>query len=407
MSMIGNYIEKSAGSKWLLEFMERVGEDDVFASDDAFEMANRIHHRPGYFRLSVFENMVADGSEFKLYILSSLDDMIHAEAVEKAAEYGYIDASDTDLYYTCYVFPKDVLNDMDNFYNLVGDYIGSPMLRYVYKDVILVCASEIDTFPNTELVKAMGKPESAKEMLIDVDDETGELTDVLQESVLSEMRGRGGIDDDRILRIIDDSIKDIESLGYEIGDDIDYRWGDTLHTFGSMNWPSVEGDNFMMVLNRHMANEPEAAIKNVICHEFAHYIQMKGLLKNGIVYWKWGKGWVGNSSRYVKSRDSGHGSDWSSIAARISSKIGTKIERTDSYSTHTGVGEYAKKRYKYVVRCKNCGNELEYAKMTDFVKDPNQKSKYGDWYRWQCGECHAKGQWEVLVNGAPMERKQI
>lgn len=222
----------------------------------------------------------------------------------------------------------------------------------------------------------------------------------LGESALTEMVGKDRIEDGRILGLIEKCRGIVESCGYEIGDDIEYMWGEAVNEFGTMCWPRSKSDKYRLVLNIHMKDEPDEAIMNTICHELCHYVNMKIMFRDGIVFWSdWKEGVLLTSKKYKPAIYSSHGKSWRDIAAAVSKKLGTEITRTDSYQTHTGVGEYAKNSYKYVVRCTNCGWEVGYMKKTSFAEDPNQRSPYSGRYKYACPKCHASGKFETIKNG--------
>lgn len=248
------------------------------------------------------------------------------------------------------------------------------------------------------------------------------LNESLNENIqLAEMKGKLSITEEKIITYINDCIKDLKSLGYNIDNDIDFMWGEASGTFGTMFWPDNENSNYILVLNKHMIDEPEEAIKSTIYHELAHYINNKQLLDKGIAYWydydrlKW------DSRLYKQGIHGSHGQWWQKVVNNINSKLGTNISRTSNYQLHTGVGDYAKTKNKYMVTCKNCGNVLTYSRKTDFVKNPNESTydfyvrKYGQswadyiWpdektkqlkkntHYWSCGRC-GKSDWEIEEN---------
>lgn len=232
------------------------------------------------------------------------------------------------------------------------------------------------------------------------------------------LRKESIIQDKRILDIINKCISELKSIGYHIDDDIDFVWGDSTHTFGEMFWPKYQTGYYTLALNKYMIDEPEDAIRNTVLHELAHYINMKDQLWNDIIFWYDSSTLKYRRAYYNKTKHSAHGTDWKRIAADISSKLHTQITRTNSFELHPGVGKHRDDKIKYIVKCKNCGNELKYSKKTAFVSNPNITyydflvNKYGldvverhyspesledkkNTLYWSCGSCGAKGQWEV------------
>ena len=208
------------------------------------------------------------------------------------------------------------------------------------------------------------------------------------EGVLVEMRGKGSISNPHILDLIDECIKDMKNINFGLTsqdfityDDIIFEEGDTIRTFGTMFLPDASSDDFKMVLNRHMFEEPDEAIKNTIYHELCHYVVDKIAIDKGIFYEKYPGKWYMNTNHYGARNYKGHGSMWQYIANRVSNALGIKISRTDSYETHTGVGAHAEDNYKYIVKCKHCGRVFKYTKRTAFIKSIfDNEGHSNDWY---------------------------
>lgn len=250
----------------------------------------------------------------------------------------------------------------------------------------------------------------------------GLFTESLQ---LNEMKGKEIIKDKEILDIIEDCKTRLGNIGYYIGDDIDYMWGDAAHTFGTLISPtSAWNPNYTLVLNKYMKDEPRETIENTILHEFTHYIERQDLFDAGIIYIDEVTGKLMGTKEYFQNKSlySSHGKYWQRLADNISKRLNLEkpITSTDTYEFHKGVGQYKDSKIKYVVTCDNCGNEMKFMKKTDFVKNPNiyqydylVNSKDGDYYydyyekhpdkkeraqktqRWSCGSCGKKGQFSV------------
>lgn len=214
---------------------------------------------------------------------------------------------------------------------------------------------------------------------------------------LLEMIGGEMITEKNILSVIYACINTLKDMGYNIGSDIYFLWGDSPRVFGEMQFPKYEGGYFSLVLNKHMLNDSEDSLKSIIYHELAHYICYKEQFDDGVLYWIDDK--VYHKKDYDKVEESTHGKRWKRIANNISGKTGVKISITDSFDSHKDMEKYAEEKYKYIIRCKNCGQEYKYAKQTTFVKDPNVKLANGE-YRYYCTKCKAAGQFEKVVNEA-------
>lgn len=237
---------------------------------------------------------------------------------------------------------------------------------------------------------------------------------------------REGIKDQRIWKLIEECLDIYQEAGYDI-EDFKTRWPlnfiqstGAVNTFGTCSWPQYEGGASYITLNSYMFNESDEAIKSTILHELAHYVNNCSMLDDGIVYFSYGI-LKGRKGYYNKSMHGSHGSNWKAIASVISNKTGINIQRTDSYSLHTGVGAKAEEKYKYTVTCPECGSTMKYMKKTDFVKNPNIShydmlvQKYGEYWvstayteekinkmkndpYWTCGKCHKGGHFEVKEN---------
>lgn len=216
-------------------------------------------------------------------------------------------------------------------------------------------------------------------------------------NILLEMRQGELIKEKNILDIIHECIKILITIGYDIDSDIYFVWGDSTTSFGEMAFPEYEGGYFSLVLNRYMINDPIESLKSTIYHELAHYLCYKEQFEEGILFWKNDK--VYHHRDYDKNNESNHGKRWKSIANNISNKTGVTINVTDSFTIHPDVKKYIEDNYKWIIRCKNCGQEYKYNKQTAFVKDPNARYPNGE-YKWYCSKCESEGQFEKIINEA-------
>lgn len=215
------------------------------------------------------------------------------------------------------------------------------------------------------------------------------------ESLKESLTPKGDIKDKRILDLIHGCIDKLREIGYNIEDDIDFKYGSGTHTLGTMSYPVYAHKNYTLTLNDKLFDLSEETIKNTIYHELCHYIVEKKLFAKDIIYYDNLSGRLMRRKKYYKQGTHGpHGTWWQSVAQKVGSATNQDITRLAN-SDEIMNNVVAKREYKYSVTCKNCGNELKYMKATDFVKNPNAKSKNGDWYRWACGRCHRSGQFEV------------
>ena len=216
----------------------------------------------------------------------------------------------------------------------------------------------------------------------------------MSEEIKESLSPKGDIKDQRILDLIDECIEKLEDMGYDIENDIQFKYGSGTTTLGTMTMPPYDFQRYTLTLNNNLFNLSDETIKNTIYHELCHYIINKKLLEKGIYLYNDNGRLCRNNKLYRQGTHGPHGTWWQSLAQKIGSRTNQDITRlSDNEEVTTNLN--SKKTYKYQVTCKNCGNEIKYMKATEFVKNPNAKSKYGDWYKWACGKCHAKGQFEV------------
>lgn len=383
----------------LNEYWEKipVGIDECLASDNAEEMAYYIEKHPNYYRLAVFEldKYESNKENFNLYLLSDIDICIHYDLTISAVNNGYLREKDKNKFYLCYVLPIEEFEDKDDFYLTIADHMGRETYCYIYKNFVLVYINYKEIgFENTIFLNALGKPQSVKKILIDEDEDTGELINTLDETLLNEMKGKEKITDKRVLDLINDCIDNLFKINYQIDNDISFYYGTALGQLGTLISPKRPYDNYQLVLNKELLKESDDDIQNTIYHELAHYIVIKDLFNEGVLYWDDYKLFI-RRSLYNKADHSSHGNYWLKVANDISTrlKLPKKITVTNS---NKSMNNYYDSNVHYIVRCKKCGQEYKFNRKTKFVQDPNALSSYGNFYKWQCGTCGAKGEFEVL-----------
>lgn len=228
--------------------------------------------------------------------------------------------------------------------------------------------------------------------------------------------------DNKLLNLVDKCIDFLVSNGYGISkDDFEVKELTGTQVFGRLTLRKNPHSPYILELNKYLVNEPEQAIKKTIFHELCHYLVNEYLIDQGLYYfdslankWKGTAQWQLNKSYY-----SAHGQFWKQIAAKVECLTGQDIQRTDTYNTHTEVGKVYDEKMKYIVHCKNCGNDIKYMKLTDFVKNPNKTQyeaaceKYSkenvdtiitperqevlkQAYNWRCGNCGKGGCFETI-----------
>ncbi len=227
------------------------------------------------------------------------------------------------------------------------------------------------------------------------------IDEELDESLL-EMRGKGNISDEKILKYVDECIADLKKLNFGFSeedcltyDDIDVEEGDANRTFGTMFLPHNGQGNFKLVLNKYMFNESEKAIKNTIYHELCHYIVDKIAIEKGIIYSN-GKGWyIRNSYPYAKDYK-GHGKIWKRVADIVGRAVDHDITRTNDFDLHTEMGKHYDENVKYIVKCKHCGNEFKYNRKTDFIKSILDGNGHTDTWWCQCDDGTKSHDFEIV-----------
>jgi len=221
--------------------------------------------------------------------------------------------------------------------------------------------------------------------------ETMNNRDVLDDlNNVNEMKGKSSINNEQILKYVDECIEEMKKLSFGfknekdilIYNDIDIKEGNSIHTFGMMYAPKHGyEDNFELVLNKNMFNEPEEVIKNTIYHELCHYVIDKLAIHLGVLYYKNGSWYYNKELGYNISAFKSHGWKWKYVASVVGKATGQNIERLGSYQQHNDVGEYAKNKAKYVVKCKHCGRIFTYNKKSKFITAIlNGKGNSGDWF---------------------------
>lgn len=280
-----------------------------------------------------------------------------------------------------------------------GYIIGRGKGEYIYKAWNTKACIPDDVIKDIKIGMKYGYfVESLKE---DKDLTSESTSDIIISSseVLNEMKGINTISNPKILKYIEECIEEVKKLEffskydylYLTYDDIDFKEGETMHTFGQMSMPKYLNGNYTLTLNKHMYEEPEEVIKNTILHELCHYIVMKTAVEKGRFYFKNGIIYVNRREYYDAGDYKGHGRVWKSIAQQVGQATGQDITRTNSYDMHTGVGAHAEEKYKYIFKCKHCGTEFKYAKKTRFVKAVLDGNGHTD--KWWCNcndftKCH-------------------
>lgn len=202
--------------------------------------------------------------------------------------------------------------------------------------------------------------------------------------------------DRRIKSLIDECVALCKRAGFDYPyEDIQYNMSDNLSTLGDYTMtPNYGAIEHTIRLNKHILSDTDEVVKSTILHELAHFIDYMWHLENDYIQISpSGNQLVRNRAKRYPARILGHQQHWKNVAAKLSQLSGLDIQRTGESAA---LDQHIQDSAKYVVRCKNCGAETRFSRKTDFVKDPNAKSQYGDWYKWQCGKCHKSGNFEVI-----------
>ena len=225
--------------------------------------------------------------------------------------------------------------------------------------------------------------------------------DMIRESLL-EMRGKGNISDEKILRYVDECIAELKKLNFTNDDDcltyddIDIEEGDAMGVFGTMFLPNASSDNFKLVLNKYMFNEPEEAIKNTIYHELCHYITDKLAIDCGAFYEKYPGKWYMDNDIWNAKDYKGHGRIWKYVAKTVGSAVGHDITRTNDFDLHTEVGKHYNENVKYIVKCKHCGYEFKYNRKTPFIKSILDGNGHTDNWWCKCNDGTKSHDFEII-----------
>lgn len=226
--------------------------------------------------------------------------------------------------------------------------------------------------------------------------------EIIDESLL-EMKGKGNISDEKFLRYVDECIDELKKMNLGLKDtdmltydDIDIEEGDAMGTFGTMFLPNASSSNFKLVLNKHMFNESEEAIKNTIYHELCHYITDKLAIDCGAFEERSPGKWYLNNDVWGAKDYKGHGRVWKYIASRVGSAVGQDITRTNTFDLHTEVGKHYDENVKYIVKCKHCGYEFKYNRKTDFIKDVLNGNGHTSNYWCNCGDGTKSHEFEII-----------
>lgn len=237
------------------------------------------------------------------------------------------------------------------------------------------------------------------------------------------------LSDERVYQYIVECIELLSENGLDVTlDDMDLKESSSPSTLGSMEPPRHGYDNYTLTLSKYLFDSDEEQIKNTIYHELCHYLQFKALVKKGIATIDFMRGLVwspqyAHISKAEHDKYIGHGELWKYIADVVSKITGQSYSRLANAEETAAFDNAVKSNAKYVVRCKNCGNELPFMRKTAFVKNPNI-SQYDhmvidskipeDWIKeraseeeikeykstptYRCGVCNKGGVWEVIEN---------
>lgn len=218
----------------------------------------------------------------------------------------------------------------------------------------------------------------------------------VSKNVINEMKGKSSVSNKRILDLVDECINLMKGINFGFVDediltynDIDVEEGDALKTFGTMSLPAQgnPNNNFRLVLNKYMFDDDAESIKNTILHELCHYVVYKLAIDKDYIYSRDGA-WYLRKNRPYANDYNGHGKMWKYVASKVGSVANTDITRTNNYSQHQGVRDYAMQQFKYYFRCKNCGAEFGFKRKTEFVDTYDAMStQHPNRPRWFCNKC--------------------
>ena len=206
------------------------------------------------------------------------------------------------------------------------------------------------------------------------------------------MKGREGINNQHMWDLIHQCMDDIEDkAGYDIDrSNLMWLFGEATRTNGTTSWPAYDGGEFTIVLNKHLVEEDDEGIKEVICHELCHYIVMMEMFDYSIVKWNYDGDKLYYTDNYT-SEYSPHGKRWQEVADGVSKSLNLThpIKRTNSFQS---TKNYRATKLKYEVKCPDCGHTWKYQKASEFVKNPNRPSNNPKFkYHYYCPYCKQEG----------------
>lgn len=222
-----------------------------------------------------------------------------------------------------------------------------------------------------------------------------------------EMRGKRTLTDERILKYINECINELKKIDFKFKDskqfltfdDIDFKEGDALTTYGTLSLPENHNSNFKLILNKYMFDDPEEVIKNTIYHELGHYVVSKAAIYLQIFYSKNNKWYINPAAHYSAADFKGHGKIWKQVSNIIGRATNQIITRTSSDNIHKGVGAQVERAYKYSFKCKHCGKIIKFQKKSNFVKDVLAGNGHADNWQCNCPDGYKSQDFEILKGG--------
>lgn len=160
-----------------------------------------------------------------------------------------------------------------------------------------------------------------------------------------------------LLKVASECMKELDTIGIEYGKIV--KW--EINTRAKKRWGQCRKvpNGFSININSSLLEEESCldGLKGTIMHELLH--TCKGCFN--------------------------HGAEWKRLASIVKSKYGYDIKRTSSADEKGVTVEYKPVRYKYIVKCTECGQEIKRMKRCKIVDHP-------DWFL--CGKCN--GHFKIL-----------
>ena len=167
------------------------------------------------------------------------------------------------------------------------------------------------------------------------------------------------VSDEKIRNVITKCLRNVKAWGLDIGQQ-PVQWEvKKMNAFGETRWTSL---GVKILLNQGLGTQSNKVIEDTIYHELAHII----------------------------ARDASHGAKWKTVTKFIRQK--TKLPLNVTGGIEDVTNDYWMAGYKYVVRCKKCGQMIGFNALNDLVRNPGEWDSEHNCKRFSHSACG--GAWE-------------